>query len=284
MNNINVFTVSPMSYNIELAPGQEYINEIVVANPANATQDFNYKIEVSPYAVMGEGYDANFLAETGQTQITEWITIQNPVGVLKPNETARVSFTIKVPETASPGGQYAALLVSSDPGLNNSGDVMVNSVFEMASVIYAKVDGEVVHEGKIVDNIIPGFVTTTPIQVGATLTNSGNVHEIAEVGLEVKSLTSSTIIYPQPGDSGIISEIIMPGTSRYLTRDIVDISPLGIYEVTQTINYLGDNSKIKQTVMVCPVWFMSLLAVTIIILIVSIVYKIKVYRKRRRVL
>lgn len=284
MDTTNIFTVTPMNHNIELEVGQEYHGEVTVANPANAARDFSYKVEVSPYAVVGQNYAADFATESVRTQIADWITIENPTGVLKPNETASVKFTIKVPETAPAGGQYAALLVSSNIEANGGNGLSVNNVFEMASVIYADIAGETIRDGKVTSNTVPGFVTATPIQVSATITNNGNAHEIARIGLEVKSFFSATPIYPQPGENGVINEVIMPETSRYITRDITGVSPLGIYEVTQTINYLGENYQVKQTVVACPIWFMAMVLITITAIVVTVVHQVKAAHRKKRVL
>ncbi len=283
MDTTNIFTVTPMSYNLSLDSGEVYEGTLTIANPANASQDFNYKVEISPYAVIGEDYTADFSDDSSRTQIVDWIKIDEPTGVLKPNETKEVKFTVTVPELAPAGGQYAALLVSSNNKNNASQGVSVNNVFEMASIIYANIGGETVRKGEVLDNVIPGFVTTSPITVSATLTNEGNVHEIARIGLEVKSLFSSQPLYPQPGDSGVINEVIMPETSRYVTRDITGISPLGVYEVTQTISYLGQSYQTSQTVISCPIWFMALSIITIIAIVLAIVTRVKRHHLKRKV-
>jgi hypothetical protein len=96
-------------------------------------------------------------------------------------------------------------------------------------------------------------------------------------------LFSSQPLYPQPGDSGVINEVIMPETSRYVTRDITGISPLGVYEVTQTISYLGQSYQTSQTVISCPIWFMALSIITIIAIVLAIVTRVKRHHLKRKV-
>lgn len=284
MDTTNIFTVTPMNHNLNLDAGEVYEGYVTVANPANAAKDFNYKVAVSPYAVVGEDYTADFLSETARTQIADWVTVENPTGTLKPNETVNVKFKITVPETAPAGGQYAALMVSSNTDTAAGAGVSVNNVFEMASIIYANISGDTIVDGEVIENTIPGFVTATPIRVSALLENNGNAHEIARINLEVRSFFSATPIYPTPGESGVINEVIMPETSRYVTRDITGISPLGVYEVTQTINYLGENHQVKQVVVACPIWFMALVLLTVIGVVATIVYRVKAVRRKKRVL
>lgn len=284
MDKSSIFTVTPMSHNINLEVGGVYEGYIILANPVNATEDFEYRVTVSPYTVLGDEYTADFAASSARTQIVDWITIENPTGTLKPNSTTKVNFRVEVPDTAPAGGQYATLLVGSNKDAGSDSGVSVNNVFEMASVIYANVAGETIRDGEVLENSIPGFVTSVPIRATALITNNGNAHEVARITLEVKSIFSSDLIYPLSGDDGSVSEVIMPETSRYVSRDINGISPLGIYEITQTIDYLGETHELKQVVVACPIWFMVLVAVTLTTLVSFFVYRIKTLRRKRRVL
>ena len=283
MDTTNIFTVTPMSQNIELEAGQVYTGSITVANPANAANDFHYKVEVSPYSVIGAEYAADLATMSDRSQIVSWTEIENPTGVLKPNETAEVKFTITVPETAPSGGQYAALMVSSGNNSISGDGLTINNIFEMASIIYAEVAGETIRAGEVSEITMPGFVTGMPIETSAIIKNEGNSHETARIALEVKSFFSATPLYPAPGEDGILTEIIMPDTTRYITREIDGVSPLGIYEIKETVNYLGKNTTFSQTVVSCPIWFMALVFVTIMAIIVAIVRTVRAHRIKHKV-
>jgi hypothetical protein len=283
MEDLNVFTVTPMNQKLDLDPGKTYTGSITVVNPDNATKDFKYKASISSYGVVGEGYDVDFVTQSEHTQIVDWIKIENPTGTIKPNGTAKVNFTIKVPRTAPAGGQYATILVSSADDGDSGDGLAVKNIFEMASIIYANVSGETKHEGEILDNHVPGFVTSIPIQVSAGFKNDGNSHEYARISLQVKSVFSSSLIYPTEDESGVVEEVIMPGTTRYTAKNIEGISPLGIYEVTQTVNYMGDVKTVKQIVIASPIWFMALVLLTIGAIVLTIVASIKKHRHKRDV-
>lgn len=283
MEYSNVFTLTPMSQRIKLEPGEEYEGSITVVNPGSSVNDFSYKAEVSVYSVIDKDYTADFLTQNDHTQIAKWITIENPTGLVKPNDAIKIKYKIKVPTTAPAGGQYAAIMVSSN-GDGDIGDgVAVRNVFEMASLIFAEVSGENIRAGEIINNYVPGFATTVPIEINTTLTNTGNVHEVARVSLQVKSVFSSNVIYPGKDESGTIEEVIMPDSTRFLTRNIDGISSLGMYDVTQTISYMGSVSTVQKTIIVCPIWFLLLIVLTISVLIFAIVRSIKKFRHRKEV-
>lgn len=280
MDITNIFTVTPMSHEINLSAGEVYTGSVTVVNPVDAVRDFNYKVVVSPYAVIDDDYTADFATQSERTQIADWITIDEPTGTVAPNSSRKVNFTITVPETAPAGGQYAALMVSANTDAESGSGVAVNNIFEMASIIYANIAGETIRDGDVLENNIPGFVAEMPIKVSAMLQNNGNSHEIARVSLEVSSFFAATPIYPSAGDSGTLNEVVMPGTTYYATRDITGLSPLGIYTVTQTIDYLGERYQRQQVVVACPLWFMALVAITIAAVVAGIAHRVKI-RKRR---
>lgn len=284
MIEYSTFTVTPMSMEINIRAGEVYDGYITVANPADSTRDFAYKVEVAAYGVKDENYVADFLTETERSQITKWITIENPTGMLAPNETVKIHYVVRVPETAPSGGQYAAFMVSSNDDTDTDGSVLVSNVYEMASILYARVGGEYIHDGEFLGSEMPGFVTKLPILIGSTFKNDGNVHEDAEISFEVRNFFTSEVVYPKTSHDGAFGDVIMPETTRYAVHQIDGISPLGIYNVSQTINYMGQTYTVDRVVMACPLWFMALLVVLAVATIAGIVFSIKRHRRKKNIL
>lgn len=277
----SAFTVTPMSNAIELKPGETYEGDILISNPEDAKADFDYKVEVMPYGVVGTGYNADFTTSSINTQMVNWINIFNPTGTIAPNGKNHVKYTITVPKDAAGGGQYAALVIGKNDGGSVSEGIGVHNIYSMASLIFAQIDGEIIHTGEILDQSVPGFVIGFPATTSVTLKNDGNVHESADVYLKIVNVLNGQTVYPKEGDSGGISENIMPGTTRYMTKNIQDISPLGIYEVTQTINYLGNQHITTQTMIACPIWFLILFSVTICSIIGFIISRVVKHKKSK---
>lgn len=280
------FAVLPMNQEISLRPGEVYEGYIEVLNPADATEDFYYAVSLSPYGVKDENYTVDFETKSDYSQIVDWITFEETSGVVAPNELKKINFTITVPYNAPAGGQYAMIGVSSDPKHEEGEGVMVRNVYEMASIIYATVAGETKHEGEIISNYVPGFVTNGLPVVSATIANDGNVHETAKITLNIKNAISGETIFPKADDLNVYNEVIMPGSTRYITRQLDNIPLLGIFEVTQSIDYLDGSSElaVNTTTMVsCPLWFMLLVVITFGAIVGSICGMIARHRKRRRV-
>ena len=277
----NTFVVTPMAQNITLDPGEVYHGSITIANPAAATEDFYYKVSISPYSVSGTDYEPDFQTQSDWSRIVEWIELETDSGSLKPNETKKINFTITVPSDAPAGGQYAMIGVRSNGTPDVSDSATVQNVFEMASLIYANVSGEVLRSGEILKNYIPGFVATGEPKLEISFSNQGNVHEVAKTTIAVKNVITGEVVLPKEDQSGIYETIVMPESTRTFFRDIKGTAALGIYEVKQDIEYLGETSSSTSIMIICPIWFMALVIFTISSIVAMVVYA-KVLRKKRK--
>ena len=278
----NTFTLMPMNQRFALTPGETYEGTIRVVNPADSKENFNYKAEVTPYGVLGADYTADLATITNQSAIVDWVKIENPTGSVEPNGYEDIKFTIKVPENAAGGGQYATIAVSSNNESQASEGVAVNNVFEMASIIYATVDGEINHEGEIAENNIPGFVLSTPVTVSALITNRGNVHEDATVIITAENFFTGEVILPTEDNEGEYSELIMPGTERLATREIDNLPALGVVHVQQSVYYMGKVDVKESNVIICPLWFMLLVFATIAAIVTVIVRIVLKHKKKKQ--
>lgn len=277
--NTNAFTIMPMNQEISLSPGEVYEGSITIINPAYATEDFAYLAEVTPYGVAGEEYTADLLSESDRTAISKWIEIEEPTGVVKPNESKEIKFKITVPQNAPAGGQYATIAVSSNQDASSASGVSVQNVFEIASIIYANVAGETVHDGEVLENNVPAFVLAKPVKLTALITNKGNVHETATFTIAVTDMFTGRVILPTEENTGRYSEVVMPETTYYAEREISDLPDLGIVKVTQTISYNGQTSTTEQQIILCPVWFIVLILLTLAAIITAVVLIVKKHRR-----
>lgn len=277
----NSFTLTPMSQDIALEPGQTYTGHITVVNPTDATSDFSYKVSVSPFNMVGEDYTVDLATEHNRSMITKWIKINEPTGTIKPNESKDVEFTITVPQDAPAGGQYAALCVTSDNNIEGDSGLSVQNVYEMASIIYGNVAGETVHEGHILDNHIPGFSVGAPVMLNSTIQNNGNVHDYAHYVIKVNNIFTGEVILPTEEVDGNYAEVIMPESTYVSQREISNLPAIGVVHVSQTIYFNGESSTEEGNIVICPIWFMALVLVTLASLITTIVLIVKKHRKRK---
>ena len=273
-NNSNTFTIRPTGKTLSLKAGQQEPGSITVINQADSKDSFTFQASVVPYGVEGEGYEANLVTATEQTQLANWITFENPKGTLAPGESVEVNYTINVPKDAPGGGQYAAIIISSDSNTDADSSSVVDYVYEMSCILYSEIQGKTVHSGSIINHSAPAFSTSPKISTMAKLENNGNIHEYAKILLTVTDFFTGEDIFTNKEAEAPTTEIIMPNTQRQLINNIDDLPSLGIITVKESISYLGESSTIEQRVIICPIWFMSLVALTILSIIVAIVHRI----------
>ncbi len=271
----------PMNQQVDLTPGEVSEGYITIVNPADSKQDFNYKITVSPYSVVGENYTADLQSRNKSNEIVDWIKVDEPTGTIAPNGTKKVKFTITTPKDAAAGGQYASLNVSSNNDGSDNDGLAVKNVFEMASLIYGTVSGDIVKEGEILENNIPGFAAVPPVLVSTKLQNKGNIHQSATIILKVTNFFTGEVIYPKDESQGQFGEVVMPDTTYSSSREISNLPSIGVIRVTQTVQFDGKTSTNEKNVIICPVWFMILIACTIAAIVVFIVSRVKKAKKKK---
>jgi hypothetical protein len=267
-----------------MAEYNEYRGEflVLVANPVDATSDLSYKAYVVPYSVMTVEYDVDVATMNDRTKMAEWITIDKPTGTLAPNEAAEIGFTIEVPKNAIAGGQYAAIVVGADGHEQAGGNMAITNTMEIASVIYAKVAGETIHKGEVLENNIPGFLATVPITISALMNNEGNIHEEAEISIEVSDVFTGEVIFPTEYNDGVYTEIIMPETTRFVTKEVDNLPLVGVVKVKQSIYYNYKMSVVERDVIICPTWFMALVAMTLAAVVWGVICLLLRLRRARR--
>jgi len=275
------FLITPMNQHFYLKPGQVFEGSIKVVNPANSIGNFNYVVSVAPYGVVGEDYDVDLTTNSYWNQIAEWITIENDKGVLTPNEVAEVKFTITVPENAPAGAQSATIVVTQDKDNEAQSGMMMENIFEMASIIYADIEGEMRHEASILSNGIPSFSDVPTVTLGVLLDNNGNVFEEVKTGIKVRNVISGETILPTEVNEGMYVDIVMPETRRYIQRNVVDLPFLGVVNIEQTVYYNGVTSVESRDVFICPIWFMVLVGITIALFVAAIVKLIKLHERKK---
>ena len=283
MESGNEFSVTPMNQMVELVPGETYNFAVTVLNPVNSTENLDYKVHAAPYSVVTEAYYADISTQTDHTRMADWITIPEPTGTLAPNETREIEFTITVPADAPGGGQYAAIMVGIDNKNQNYDNMSVTNVLEIASIIYAKVDGEIIHKGEVVENSVPVFTADPKITLSSLIKNEGNMHEIASIAITVKNVFTGETLASAELDNGVYAELIIPDSQRFINKEVDGLPMMGIINVQQKIYYNGETSTVEKNVLICPIWFLVLTLLTLAAIVAGVAKSIRRHKKNKTV-
>ncbi len=267
------FSMSPMKQSIVLDPGESYQSSITISNPGTNTSDFAYEVSISPFFV-NEDYQSVFESNGSYSQIVDWITLDSPsTGVMAPNESREIFFTINVPSWAPAGGQYASIVVSSGDNPLSEG-MTINEKVAIGHIIYAEITGETSKQGDFVEMSVPGFIFSGYIGGSSAIRNNGNTHGVATYTLQVYPLFSDEEIYSNAEEP--YTHIIMPGRTYYDNDTVWPGTPaIGIFNVVYTVEYEGVTEQVSKMVIKCPVYLLFLILFVIALIIVWIVMKTK---------
>ena len=267
--------VSPTKQRISLEPGSDYNSSFKVQNIGEGS--FSYKAYATPFSVTDENYTSDYSTRGTYSKIADWVTCDpaTETGTLEPNTEATVNFTVKVPEDAPAGGQYAAIMAETSDGSSEANNI--RTVNRVGMILYASIAGETKREGSVIENKIPGFILNPPMTVTSLLENTGNVEATAEYTFKVWKLFDKETVYNNEDKKGTLD--IMPGTKRFGTITWDGAPKLGIFWVEQTIDYLGQTSTNKKLVIICPLWLLFIIIAVIFFLIFWLVSRIRA-RKR----
>lgn len=275
----STIVVSPMTQDVILQPGEKYIGSIKVSNPNDAEDDMTYSVSVGSFSqVASEGNVDDYAqvdteTKTAYNQMVDWITLDEDEGVVAPNETDVISFTINVPETAPAGGQYATILVQNETDKGSSdGNVEIKSKVQVASIIYAEVAGETHEYGEITENDMPGLLLSNTLEATSMVKNNGNIHTDAEYTLQVWPLFSDEEICTNAEKPDL--SLVMPETERYYTQTC-ELPAVGIFNAKQVVKIFGEESVIEKTILVCPVWLLLIILFVIALIVIWIVVRVR---------
>lgn len=274
---IGQFAISPMYEQITLTPGEDYEGTFQVINPGDNTIDFRYTVSVKPFSV--EGLDnLSFTTNGDYNQIVDWVELSKTEGIISPNETEPVRFTIHVPENAAAGGQYAAIVVTSEEYRLDNTSVDLRERYEASHLIYAEVAGETIRKGNIDKVKVPGFLFTGNISGNATITNEGNVHSPVTQMLQVSGLFSKDDLYTN--EENPKENWIMPGNTVYTSTEWEQTPKVGIFKVKYAVNFEGVENKVDKYVIICPVWLLLIILAIIFLILFKILFTGKGEKKK----
>ena len=279
-NKNNMMTISPPREKMVLMPGEVFEGSISVSNSATASKDLKYSVYIGSFNLRrNEDGDADYNDTdvdtiTSYNQIMEWITLGKESGTVAPDGIDVIPYTIKVPEDAPAGGQYASIIVRNDTDNNDdkNGNVAIQNVVEFAVGILAEVAGETREEGLISENSIPSFLLSNTLEASSTVRNNGNVHTDASYILQVWPLFSNEEICTNEEEPA--TSLIMPETER-LHIEECKLPTVGIFKAKQTVKIFGETSIVEKTVIVCPLWLLFIIIFAIAALIIWLVMKAK---------
>lgn len=173
-------------------PGRVFTSSIHITN--DETEKKEYFITIQKFLPSGEAGQQNYLPLWDTSGLPSWTYVAKSSIVLLPGEEREVPFSIRIPQTASPGGYYAAIFFSSQPPVQGEQGRVVTSE-RTGSLLLITVEGELVHRWNVdafsLRNGSP--IRSLPIVFETMVKNTGNTHEIPQGTITIKNYFGSVV-------------------------------------------------------------------------------------------
>lgn len=268
--------VSPTSSSVALNPGDEYSGEFTVSNIGS--EDFVFKVYASPFSVVGENYEHDYLSAKSYNQIHRWITIEQSDFSLPIEGSQIVKYRVSVPQNAPGGSQHAVLFAESGGNASSSGGSGIKAVSRVGMRLSARIAGQTHEAVEITQFDLPTLhISFGGSQITATskIKNSGNTDCGVRYHFEVKPFFGGDSVF-SPDDK---SNLIYP-ESEYKHSITWENTPrLGLFSVNYSVSaddIVKDETRI---VLVVPAWLLIIVFMLLTFLGLWIILKVK---KRRR--
>jgi P pilus assembly chaperone PapD len=271
--------VSPVKMDVVLDTGETSIREIRIHNSGNEStivrvyaMDFSIDRE-NNYTFSEPGHESY--------SCTSWLSIEQSEFLLPAGETRQVAVTISVPQQVEPGGHYAALFFETVPPDTEPG-VSVAVAGRIPSLFYLTIpgvtDADIVANAEISSLMLPGWVDGGPVDIGAVVRNTGNVH------LTIATKAYFTDFRGRPaGEIDLGQTTVLPGAERAVTGTLEGTPFAGRVKANFVIGYFDDHEELVNKSMGGSFWIIPWQAIIITIgSIVLLVIAVLVLRSKFR--
>jgi len=229
---------------------------------------------------------ANLNEDAKQYSLSQWIVIEPGPVAIPAFGSIEVPFIIDVPETAGPGGHYAAILAGTKPPAGKIGGTNIKISSLLASLILLNVNGDVKEAGQIREFSTDKKVFYDPkVNFTVRFENLGNVHIQPQGEIKVYNFFNQekkllTLNHNSEFGNVLPGEIRQWQFSYEGGRSLLD---MGRYRAELVLNY-GDTAKqtVDQKIFFWIIYPKPLaIALSIIIgLILIIIFIIRRYIKK----
>lgn len=283
----NGFRVSPPRYELTIKPGQSETLSLFVENLANT------KVTAQP--IINDFVASN--NESGQPQLIldpsksapshsfKTLVQKVPDTSIQPLERKEIKVTLKVPDSATPGGYYGAIRFA--PVYNNSVPGNLSLSASVGTLFLITVPGNLTE--KLTDVSFEatknGHVGTLfnsgPITIVTRLKNEGNIH-VQPFGKIIIKNTFGKIVYQTELNDAQPRGNVLPDSIRRFENPIKLGHLLGKYTAIGNFAY-GSNGNIisvKKTFYVIPYVLIIIIILVLLFLIFGLPRLIRAYNRR----
>jgi hypothetical protein len=171
-------SVTPTLFQMAASPSQKWDSTVKVIN--NNSFEITVYANVVNFAPQGETGEGKFIPVvkevTEGSTLAEWITVPQEAIIIPPQQSYSIPVTVHVPDDATPGGHFAAILVGTRPQ-DKSESFQVRTSQLVTSLFFVRIAGDVDETGSIREfRTVEKFVDSPRADFEVRFENKGNVH------------------------------------------------------------------------------------------------------------
>jgi hypothetical protein len=171
------FTITPPSIEITgVNPGTEKSGILKISNDSDESLTFNLSLQ--DYIVEDNNGTPKFLTDgelSDQFSAASWIGVSPTRVTVAPRTREEISYFLKIPANARPGGHYAAVTYTPTNGDNVKGTgAAVTTV--VGTLFYITINGPIKEQAVVTKISAPSISEYSPVHIHSTIKNNGDEH------------------------------------------------------------------------------------------------------------
>lgn len=234
-------SITPTNFRIIAQPGESIVKEFRLRN--SGSERSRYTLEVA------DAYGSSELGGLEHTppdpskpySLATWFSYDVDEIVLEPQEAIDINVTIKIPETAEPGGHYGTVFVvgKSAPSdveiASGLGGTQITQIPRLAVNFILTVAGDFKYGGELISFEGPQFVQSGPVDFVIRFKNTGSIHQNPKGQITFYDLFNRKV-----GTVDIPAKFIFPNMIRQMDASWNRVFLLGRYRAVAEIQH-GEN-------------------------------------------
>ncbi|MCK5211394.1 hypothetical protein KAJ89_01705 [Candidatus Parcubacteria bacterium] len=242
-NDSLALTITPPLIRNNVSPGQLWQSAIRVVN--NNDKEITVFARAVDFKGGTEGGTVNFIPKEeleGQKEhlLSEWLVLPTEGVKIAPFQSKDIEFIVAVPETAEPGGHYAAVLIGTAPPAEEFSGATIKVASLLGSLLMLNIGGEVVEQGQIREfSSNKNIYGKAKVEFRVRFQNQGNVHIQPQGEIRITDMRGN-----QKGQIKINHRTefgnVLPGDIRrweYTWDDDISILDMGRYRADLILGY-----------------------------------------------
>lgn len=258
------FTVSPPILELKANPGDQLEETVSLFN--NGGNDLSISATVENLKPMGEAGQVQVIGDSneGLATLKDWVQVTHNTLSLPKNATKNVSFKIKVPDNATPGGHFATILFGTvSTGVDSTGSLISQKI---GTLVLLTVSGQATETAQITKfspekNI---FWENKTVNFALKVKNEGNVYVQPRGFLVITNFFGKKV-----AEIAVDGKNILPTATREIPIEYLPKYSFGPYTATLTMVYGGSNQNLNSA---AGFWVIPWLPTLIVLIVIALIF------------